>query len=274
MNFRSHAAWQTGFAWGFAAVSAHAAATLTAGGQAPAGQPAPAASAALATKDQKIQQQKDKLAEDPTKVVTQIGASYGGQELRISGSASLGPVNKINASVNTDASEWRLGGSWLFDLAIVNVSAGRKDFDDGSSQTHYSIGTYVPLSHFCIQPWGCQIFGMAGYTYNNGEVDARGLDEDAPTFDPGDPDRPIFVPVTSSSGYVGAFALKPLSEKWRLLSFVIGSLGTNDYSGYAAGIGAGFSITKRQSVSLSLFTQDNSFGSDQMIRLAYRYQFN
>lgn len=228
------------------------------------------------TRDERIEEEKQKLAEDPTKVVTQAGVSYGGDEFRLSGSVSLGPVNKINASANPDLSEWRAGGSWLLEFGIINVNVGKKDFDDGSTQTNYSIGTFIPFSAFHIEPWGCKLFGMAGYTYNDGEVAIRGLnDEDlAGSFDPGEINSPIFAPVTSSSGYLGVFGLKPLSEKWRLMGFLAGSIGTNDFSGYAVGVGTGYSITKRQSLSLMAYTQDNSYGSDQQIRLTYRFQFN
>ena len=43
-----------------------------------------------------------KLAEDPTQVVTQLGVSYGGSDVRLSGSLGLDSVRKLNASVQTD----------------------------------------------------------------------------------------------------------------------------------------------------------------------------
>ena len=113
-------------------------------------------------KMENVKKEKNKLAEDPTKVVTQVGASYGGDKLKFSGSLSLGAVNKINASVDADGEEWRLGGSWLFDVGIVNVNFGKKEFDDGSSQNNYSIGTFMPLSYFGFTPWGTRFLSWEG----------------------------------------------------------------------------------------------------------------
>ena len=61
----------------------------------------------------------EKHHEDPTKVITKIGFGYT-DELTISGSLALDPARKINGKINTDASEWRLGGSWLFNFGILN----------------------------------------------------------------------------------------------------------------------------------------------------------
>ncbi|OEF22746.1 hypothetical protein [Vibrio rumoiensis] len=228
------------------------------------------------TKQQEIEKEKNKLAEDPTKVVTQLGASYGGDQLKFSGSIGLGPVNKINASVDADGSEWRLGGSWLFDVGIVNVNFGKKEFDDDSNQNNYSIGTFMPLSFFGFEPWGTQVFAMAGYTYNDGEVACDTSEQLCGNdFDINDMNGTVaFVPSTSSAGYAGFFALKPITEKVRIISVAAGSLGSNDYHGYLFALGAGYSITKRQSVAAYGFLQDNNYGHDEQLGISYKYQFN
>lgn len=224
---------------------------------------------------QEVEKEKQKLAEDPTKVVTQVGVSYGGEKLKFSGSLSLGAVNKINASVDADGEEWRLGGSWLFDVGIVNVNFGKKEFDDGTKQNNYSIGTFMPLSYFGFTPWGTQIFVMGGYTYNDGEVACYSYHQCGDDFDINDvSDGMILVPSSSSSGYLGTFALKPLTDKWRLIGIAAGSLGSNDYHGYLLALGTGYSITKRQSVAAYGFLQDNSFGHDEQLGIVYKYQFN
>ncbi|MCP5922174.1 hypothetical protein NL350_27915, partial [Klebsiella pneumoniae] len=85
-------------------------------------------------------------------------------------SLALDPARKLNARINSDASEWRVGGSWLFPIGIFNFNIGKNDFSNGASQTNYSVGTFLPLSYFGIEPAGFQIFPMAGYTYNTGEA--------------------------------------------------------------------------------------------------------
>lgn len=225
---------------------------------------------------QAIEQEKSKMAEDPTKVVTQVGVSYGGDDLTLSGSLSLGPVNKVNAKVNANGEEWRLGGSWLFDVGIVNVNFGKKEFDDGSSQNNYSIGTFMPLSYFGFEPWGTQLFVMGGYTYNDGDVACdTSVQNCGNDFSMDDMSGDIaFVPSTSSAGYMGVFGLKPINDKWRLLSVAAGSLGSNDYHGYMFALGTGYSITKNQSIAAYGFIQDNSYGQDEQLGISYKYQFN
>lgn len=215
--------------------------------------------------------QSQKLAEDPTKVVTQIGLGYA-DELKVSGSLSLDSVKKINASINHDASEWRLGGSWLFELGIVNFSFRKKEFDSGNDQTSYSVGTFIPLSAFGIEPYGWQIFPMAGITYNEGNVVCEVRSNECGTVDPFSSDF-VTLETTNTAGYIGAFSIKPLSDRWNLLAFAIGSAGTDSYSGYFVGAGVGYSFTQQQSVSTYAYTQDNTYGTDSQLGLAYRYQF-
>ncbi|WP_433977364.1 hypothetical protein [Erwinia sp. E_sp_B01_9] len=123
-----------------------------------------------------VKGEKEKLDDDPTKVTTKVGASWSDNydlddsNLSFSGSVALDAARKLNARINSDASEWRIGGSWLFPVGIVNFNFGKNEYTNGASQTNYSVGTFIPLSYFGIEPAGFQLFPMAGYTYNTGET--------------------------------------------------------------------------------------------------------
>ncbi|WP_208642926.1 hypothetical protein, partial [Rahnella woolbedingensis] len=185
-----------------------------------------------------VKENKDKLDDDPTKVTTKVGLSWANNfELNdgnttFSGSLALDEVRKVNLHVNSDASEWRVGGSWLFPVGIVNFNFGKNEYINGATQTNYSIGTFIPLSYFGFTPAGFQIFPMAGYTYNTGEVsvcsacNSPGLSS-LPSADNGF----NTMTVSGGSGYLGAFALKPLSENVRLISFVGSSFGSENRDG-------------------------------------------
>lgn len=220
---------------------------------------------------------KDKLDDDPTNVVTQLAVSYTDQA-KFTGSLALDQVRKINVTTNSDASEWRIGGSWLFDFGIVNFSFGRNEFDDGSHQNNYSVGTFVPLSVFGFAPGGWQIFPSAGFSYNDGEIicdpNVEDCDDNLPLLDPNDPTGFVLAPQSSSGGYLGAFALKPLSDRWTLVTFGFGFLGSDDYSGYSVGGGTGFKIDEHQSITAFAYATDNTYGDEQLVGIQYRYQFD
>ncbi len=229
-----------------------------------------------------VKQDKEKLADDPTRITTQVGVSYSdnydgtNDKWTFSGSLAFDPVRKINVSLNEDASQWRVGGSWLFELGIVNFNFGKNEFADGTTQTNYSVGSFMPLSYFGFEPAGFQIFPMAGYTYNDADVvcDTSNPSGDCFTTSP-DPDNNfVMVAQTSHSGYVGAFALRPLSEHWTLTLFGGGSLGSDDYSGYWLGGGFGYKVNDQHSLTAYTFVQDNSYGSEERFSLGYKYQFN
>ncbi len=76
----------------------------------------------------------------------------------------------VNASTTFDASEWRVGGSWLLDFGIVNFNFNRVDYDEGAYKHSYSLGTFIPLSIFGFAPGGWQIFPMLGYNYSAGDI--------------------------------------------------------------------------------------------------------
>ncbi|MBM7035103.1 hypothetical protein [Vibrio ulleungensis] len=223
-----------------------------------------------------------KLADDPTRITTQMGVSYSdnyhgnNDKWTFSGSLAFDPVRKINVSLNEDASQWRVGGSWLFDVGIVNFNFGKNEFADGTTQTNYSVGTFMPLSYFGFTPGGFQIFPMAGYTYNDAEVVCDTSDTSAACFNPGASlDNPyVVIPQTSHSGYLGAFALRPLTTNLTFTMFGGGAMGSNDYSGYWIGGGFGYQVTDQHSLTAYTFIQDNSYGQEERFSLGYKYQFN
>jgi len=115
-----------------------------------------------------------KLSDDPTKIVTKLGVRYT-DYATFFGSVAIGPVSKINmiASENED---WSVGGSYLFNFGIVNVNASRKSYSGATNQTQYSIGSFVPLSAFNIEPVGWQLFPAFGYNYTEGTYPVYDLD--------------------------------------------------------------------------------------------------
>ncbi len=237
-----------------------------------------------------VKTSEEKQDDDPTKVTTKIGVSwsdnYDFDDSNVSFSASwaFDEARKLNARVNSDASEWRVGGSWLFPIGIFNFNFGKNEYTNGATQTNYSLGTFIPLSAFGIEPAGFQIFPMAGYTYNTGdEIECGGGKCAEPEFN-GDlsPEKGfVNTDASGSSGYAGVFVLKPLTTNIRLLSFLAGSYGSknedgDNYKGYFGGIGVGYSMTKHQSVKAFTFVQDNNTyldEADQRILAAYTYQF-
>jgi len=236
-------------------------------------------SIAFATSDQKSQED-DKLADDPTKITTKIGVSYSNDydlddgSATFKGSLAFGPVSKINVQINDDASDWRVGGSWLFDAGIVNFNIGKREFETGAEQTNYSVGTFVPLSSFGFAPLGMQIFPMAGYTYNDGEVACEIASNQCASESIISPINSDFVLVSSEShtAYAGAFVLKPLVENVTLIMVGAGSAGSNDYSGYFAAIGLGVTFLEQHSVSAFTVKQDNSYGEDTFFGVSYNYE--
>lgn len=211
------------------------------------------------------QAEQEKLADDPTKVISKVGFGYTDQ-LFISGSLGLDKARKLNVRISEGADEWRVGGSWLFKLGIVNVSFGRTEYEHGASQKHYSIGSFVPLSVFGFSPLGWQIFPQAGYNHNDGDIAVENQDPEIESDF-------VLLPSTTNGGYVGGFALKPLSEHWNLLTFGGGSMGSDDYSGFWLGGGFSCEINQHNSFNVFGFASDNSFGENQKIGASYTYQF-
>ncbi|WP_088631606.1 hypothetical protein [Phaeobacter sp. 22II1-1F12B] len=203
----------------------------------------------------------EKLAEDPTKVVTRIGAQYS-DELTISGSLAFGPATKINARVS-ESGQWSLGGSYLFSFGIVNVAAGKNEFDNGSVQTRYSIGSFIPLSALGLKTGTWQVFTAFGYGYTEGNVASFDLDIS----------EYVLVPISSNSGYLGLFAIKPLNEKLTFMTVGLGTKGSDDYSGYSVGAGLSYHLSDRDTVSAFATYVDNTFGEEEKLTIGYRREF-
>ncbi|HEY2452421.1 MAG TPA: hypothetical protein VGI71_07340 [Scandinavium sp.] len=240
-----------------------------------------------------VKTNQEKSADDPTKVTTKLGVAWSDNydmndsNVAFSGSLALDEARKINLRVNSDATEWRVGGSWLFPIGILNFNFGKNDYPNGASQTNYSVGTFVPLSFFGIEPAGFQIFPMAGYTYNTG--DSIGCDKDNHSAcsqsdfsgSPSPENGFTSIDTSGSSGYLGAFVLKPLTADLRLLSFMGASYGSknddgDNYKGYFGGIGLGYSFDKHNSVTGFTYIQDNNTYLDdpeKRFQFSYKYQF-
>ncbi|WP_117232678.1 hypothetical protein [Vibrio maerlii] len=206
----------------------------------------------------------EKHHEDPTKIVTKAGIAYN-DEVKFSGSIGLDEARMINARISADADEWRVGGSWLLPMGIVNFNFSRTDFDNDAYRNNYSIGTFVPLSYFGIEPMGWQIFPMAGYSYNDGEIAV--FDDSSVSNDY------IMMPTSTHGGYVGAFALKPLTDKWSMMTFAGGSMGSDDYSGYWGGAGASYKISDAQSFNFFGILAEDDFGENNSVGASYTYEF-
>ncbi|GAD79440.1 hypothetical protein [Vibrio ezurae] len=221
-----------------------------------------------------IYDNENKNADDPTRIVTKLGvaADYNFESEKagysISGSLGLSEAQKINARYHPDTQEWSVGGSWLFDIGIVNFNFGHSEYSDGSNFNNYSIGTFLPLSVFGIEPAGWQIFPMAGFNYTDGERPLNANDE---FYDENNPF--VLHPSDSTGGYVGAFSLKPINDKFTVMAFAGASIGSDDYFGYWMGAGSGYNFTKKDSISLLALVSDNDYGSDKKVILSYSHTF-
>lgn len=60
------------------------------------------------------EQQTEKHLDDPTRIMTKVGAGYDG-ELTFNGSIGLDETRMLRGQINADGSQWQLGGSWLFE---------------------------------------------------------------------------------------------------------------------------------------------------------------
>ena len=223
----------------------------------------------------KDESQKSKSDQDPTKIITKFGVSYGSEVFQFSGSFAFDPVRKIYFQVNDEFDVGRIGGSWLFDIGIVNFNIGTNVLDSGAEQTTYSIGTFVPLSSFGFKPLDIQFFVMGGYSYNDGEIPCENVAEGESCNQTPEVDNELIMVATENhSGYLGSFMLKQFTEKWTALGAIGGSVGSDDYSGYWFGAGAAYQVTGRQSLRLMGHYMDNSYGSEQEASLGYSYQLN
>lgn len=210
----------------------------------------------------------EKNPEDPTKIVTKAGVAYVDESFGLSGSIGLDETRMINARINNEGDEWRIGGSWLFDFGIVNFNYSKTTYDtEDSYKDNYSIGTFVPLSVFGIEPYGIQIFPMAGYSHNDGEL----LMENQETAKV---DDYVVTPISSNGGYLGAFSLKPLTDKWTAMAVAGGMMGSDDYDGYWLGGGVSYKHNSNHSFNMFAFTVDDDFGKEDTFGISYTYEFD
>ena len=206
---------------------------------------------------------KERHQDDPTKVITKIGIGYT-DELSISGSLALDQTRKINARTNVDASEWSFGGSWLFDLGILNFSLKRSEYNDGGHKNTYSIGSYLPLNVLGVDTGEWMVFPMAGFNHNSGESVVK---ENTLV------DNVVMQQNTSNGGYIGAFVLRPITEHWSFLGFTGGGMGSSDYSNIWGGGGLSYKINTHHSFNLFGFISDDNFGRISKLGLNYTYEF-
>lgn len=203
----------------------------------------------------------EKMSDDPTKIVTKIGIRYSDFGT-VFGSIAFGPVTKINVSVSED-DQWRVGGSYLFDFGIVNVSASDQELESGVTQTQYAIGTFMPLVAVGIQPGGWLMFAAAGANYTEGDI--GNIDFDFADAFP--------VEVSSKGGYLGLLGLKQLSERWVIKTGGVLSVGSNNYSGFGIGVGVTFNAKPDDSISLFGSYIDNTFGQRDLVGVSYTREF-
>lgn len=208
--------------------------------------------------------EKEKHHEDPTKVITRVGFGYT-DDLSISGSLALDKARKINARTNLDATEWRLGGSWLFDFGIINFALSRSEYDDDGYKNTYSVGTFLPLSAVGVDTGKWMVFPMAGFSHNTGES----LAQTETTLE----DNIVMQQNTSNGGYLGAFALRPLSEHWTFMGFAGGGMGSDDYNSSWGGLGVSYKINVHHSFNVFGFISDDNYGTIEKLGLTYTYEF-
>ncbi|TPH13307.1 hypothetical protein [Litorilituus lipolyticus] len=208
----------------------------------------------------------EKHHEDPTKVITRIGAGYT-DNLTVSGSLALDQVRKLNARSNITGDEWRLGGSWLFNFGIVNFSFSRSEYDDGGHKKTYSVGTFLPLSALGIDTGKWMIFPMAGFSHTNGEI-AINDDEIISLNDV------VMVQNTSNGGYLGVMALRPIDDNWTFMTFGGGGAGSGDYRNVWGGAGASYKINEQQSFNVFGFVSDDDYGTNNKLGISYTYEFD
>lgn len=203
----------------------------------------------------------EKAAEDPTKISTVIGVGYA-EDITVSGSLAFGPATKINARL-VQGGQWSLGASYLFSFGILTVTAGRNEFDNGSVQTRYSIGGFVPVSRMGLGTGQWQVFVPFGYGYTNGEMAVTDVELA----------EPVLVQVASNSGYLGLFGLRSITARTTLLLASIGSKGSDGYSGLNLGGGLSYHLTASNTLAGFAQYMSNSFGEEQKLGLSFRHKF-
>lgn len=208
-------------------------------------------------------QAEEKHHEDPTRIVTKLGVGYS-DVASVSGSLGLDDARMINARVNEDG-EWRLGGSWLFDIGILNFNFSRTDYDDGGHKNNYSVGTYVPLSYFGIEPAGWMVFPTAGYSYNDGEL-AQPADDGSDDY--------IMMRSKTHAGYIGMFGVRPFEgTQWSMIGLMGVGAGSGGYSSYWGGAGLSYKFNDKASFNMFGILSEDDFGTNNKLGGSFSYQF-
>jgi hypothetical protein len=205
--------------------------------------------------------EREKAAEDPTKISTRVGVSYSG-ELSVSGSMAVGPKFKFNGRI-AKSGQWSLGASYLLPVAILTFAAGKSELDSGVQQTRYSLGGFVPLARIGVSTGKWQLFVPFGYTYTNGKQAVTDLDQQ----------DGIPIEISSNSAYVGIFTIRPLNERLTLMTGANFSKGTNDFSGVAAAGGLSYHLTGNDTVAVRTSYVANSFGHNTRIGISFQHEF-
>jgi hypothetical protein len=164
-----------------------------------------------------------------------------------------------------DASEWRLGGSWLFDFGILNFSLSRSEYDDGGHKKNYSVGTFVPLSALGVDTGDWMIFPMAGFNHNKGEFAVN----DEIILE----DNIVMQQNTSNGGYLGTMILLPITDHWTVLGFGGGGIGSGGYSNLWIGSGLSYKFNTHHSFNFFGFVSDDDFGRVSKLGVNYTYEF-
>ncbi|WP_440876908.1 hypothetical protein [Thalassotalea sp. PLHSN55] len=208
--------------------------------------------------------EEEKHPDDPTKVITKLGFNYT-DEVAISGSLALDEARKINVRTNTDASEWRIGGSWLFDFGILNFSLNRSEYDDGGNKNSYSVGTFLPINKLGVDTGKWQIFATGGFNHNKTE-----------TFQETEPEltsEMTMIQNASNGGYLGAFALRPITDKWTFMTFGGGGMGSGGYRNAWGGAGTTYKFNNQHSMNVFGFVSDDDYGTVSKVGVSYTYEF-
>jgi len=202
-----------------------------------------------------------KAAEDPTRISTQLGIGYA-DDVSVSGSLAFGKATKLNARF-IKGGQWSLGASYLFPFGILTLTGGRNEFDNGAVQTRYSLGGFVPLTAMGLKTGKWQVFVPFGYSYSHGEMSTADVELSGP----------MLIEVTSNSGYLGLFGIRPLSQRLTLMLAGMGSKGSHDYSGVNLGGGLSYHLTDKDTFAVFAHYMDNSFGQEQKLGLSYKHEF-
>lgn len=187
----------------------------------------------------------EKHHEDPTKIITRLGAGYDG-EMQLGGSIGLDKTRQLRAKTTLDGDEWSVGGSWLFEKGIVNLYVNSDEH-----RNSYNIGTYLPLSEFGVDTGKWMVFPMGGASVLNPKSD-------------GD---------NSYGGYIGAFAIRPISDRLSAVTYLGSTAGSNSYYGYWGGAGLSYLIKPKHSLRSTLRFKNDDYDSDMSVSIAYTIEF-